>query len=178
MKIMKKIFFLLSLALLVSCNQNDTFRDRLDLSNLDLSELNFGLNEKVIEINFDLNNHKLINEFSNEVINEIDELIDGKKDIYYSFTLVINKKNKNLKIINISKNQIDNSLYSKYAGDPMEDLMGSCPYGWTDEGSCSSADCVKKKVEGVLTKIESNGDCQRVEVSRGFISAKVCSQSC
>ncbi len=175
---MKYIFFLLSLVLLICCNQNETFRDSLDLSNLDFSELNFGLNEKEIEVDIDLNNHKQINEFSNKLINEIDELIDGKKDIYYSFALVLNKKSKSLKIINISKNQIANSLGAKYAGDPMEDLMGSCPYGWTDEGSCSSADCVKKKVGAVLTKVESNGDCQRVDVSRGFISAKVCSQSC
>jgi hypothetical protein len=175
---MKKIILLLSLTLVISCNQNEDYQDNLDLSNLDFSELNFGLNEKEIVINIDLNNQKLINEFSNELINEIDELIDGKKDIYYNFTLILNKKNKSLKIINISKNQIYYTLHAKSAGDPIEDLMGSCPDGWTDEGNCSSADCVKKKVGAVLTKVESNGDCQRVEVSRGFISAKVCSQSC
>jgi hypothetical protein len=66
---MKKIILLLSLTLVISCNQNEDYQDNLDLSNLDFSELNFGLNEKEIVINIDLNNQKLINEFSNELIN-------------------------------------------------------------------------------------------------------------
>lgn len=175
---MKKIVLLLSIVLIISCSENDVPQDNLDLSNLDFSELTFGLNEKEIAVNIDLSNQREIKKFSNELINEIDEMIDGKKDIYYNFTLIVDEKSKSLKIINISKKQIENSLYAKSAGDPIEDLMGSCPDGWTDEGNCSSADCVKEKVSDVLTEVEGNGDCRRVQVSRGFFSAKVCSQSC
>lgn len=175
---MKKITLLLVLVLMTNCSKNEDYHDELDLSNLDFTELNFGFNKKEITVKIDLNNQKQVNQFSNELISEIDKLIAGEKDVYYNFTLILDRKNNRLKIINISRNQINNSLYSRSAGDPIEDLMGSCPEGWTDEGNCSSADCVKKKVGAVLTKVEGNGDCQRVEVSRGWISAKVCSQSC
>lgn len=175
---MKKNILLLSLILVISCSKNKYQNDNLDLSNLDFSGLNFGLNKKEIMVNIDLANQKQINEFSDELINEIDGMIFGKKQVYYRLTMILDKKNKRLKIINIAKIKTQGPLYAKFAGEPLEDLMGSCLDGWTDEGNCSSADCVKKKVSAVLSKIKDNGVCQRVEVSRGWISAKVCSQSC
>lgn len=175
---MKKVILVLSLILMISCSKKDDFKDDLSLKNLDLTELNFGLNQKEFIVNIDLNNQKDVSIFSDELINEIDEIIAGQKNVYIKFTLVLDRKNKNLKITNFSKNEVVNSLNSKSFGDPLDDLMGSCPDGWTDEGNCSSAACVKKKIGAVLTKVEGNGDCQRVQVSRGWVSAKICSQSC
>lgn len=175
---MKKVILILSLILMISCSKKDDFKDDLSLRNLDLTELDFGLNQKEFIVNIDFGNQKDVRVFSNELINEFDEMIAGQKNIYYKFTLVLDRKNKLLKIVNISKNEISSTMNLKSFGDPYDDLMGSCPEGWTDEGNCSSAACVKKKIGAVLTKVEGNGDCQRVQVSRGWVSAKICSQSC
>ena len=94
---MKKIILLLVLVLMTNCSKHEDYQDELDLSNLDFTELNFGLNKKEITVKIDLNNQKQVNQFSNELISEIDKLIAGEKDVYYNFTLILDRKNKRFK---------------------------------------------------------------------------------
>lgn len=182
---MKSIILSLLVILSISCSVQEDQKDDLNLSELELTGLEFGFNEEKVTINIDLYNQEQVSEFSNEIIEEIDELINGNKDIYYSFSLDINPKENKLVLSNFKQHYFDNQIKNKSTAnneninsDPEEDLMGSCSEGWDDEGNCHSSECVKEKVEEVLTEITENGDCRRVEVSRGFVNAKVCSQEC
>ena len=167
---MKRILlFLLVIGVLFSCsNDND------ELINQSFSDLNFGLN-KSQKVKLNLNDKKKVSKFSSDLIDELDALINDNKKLLIQLELRVSKES-NLVIIERIK-KIDRSKL-KRKSDPIEELMGSCPDGWTNEGNCSSANCVKQKVASVLSKIESKGDCWRVQVSRGVFSAKVCSQEC
>ncbi len=175
---MKKIVTILLLFVIIGCSDTQDSIDSLDLSNLNFAELNFGLHNKDITIPINLKQKKSVDEFSNQLIDEIDQLIVKNKAVYFELILFVDGRNNILKISTIHKKLKESTPYTRSVGDPIEDIMGSCQDGWTDEGNCSSADCVRTRVSAVLSRIDRNGDCQRVQVSRGWVSAKVCSQSC
>ncbi len=170
---MKKLFLCLAIVFFASCSDNDQVKDNLDLSNLDLSEVNFGFDKDIV-VDLNVNDSDAIAKLSNQLIDEADQLIDNNPKKVVVFNLTLDNTTKKVTISDVTTHD-----FTKVKrGDPIEDLIGSCPDGWKHEGNCSSASCVKQKVAAVLLKVKGSGDCQRVEVSRGMFSATVCSQSC
>ncbi len=172
-KILPTIFSIIILA--SSCSNDQRLNDNIDLDNLDLSELTIGLNKDII-VNLNLSNTKEVNNFVSSLLDETDELVKGDEKKMITFQLIVNSNNNNITITNFKEVVLSENL--EYRGDPIEDIMGSCPEGWNDEGNCSSEACVRRKITSVLSEIDGAGDCRRIQVSRGYISAKVCSQQC
>lgn len=164
--------------LFVSCSDSEiekskTDKINFDFSDMDLSGISFGLDKKDRVITLGTDSSNQIDGFVKDLTKELFDLVKQNSFLYYRLEFSLYPKNKKLIIHYISEKQLE-----QQTRDPYNDLFGSCPDGWTDLGICLSEACVRKKIKEALTDVDTLGDCQRVQVSIGYLGARVCSGPC
>lgn len=183
-----------------SCSENAEDVKQVE-SKKDFTKLNINFN------NLDFNKSELLFTYRNiqdateksenfikTINNEIDAVIKSNQDItniLYTLSLsdgkavledvlILNAKDKLI----LNKPDADNYKNKSSLGINWDAILNGagCPSGWTDNGSCSTPDCVANTTEEILedpdSGINSSGDCTEIRYNRGLLSVRICSRSC
>jgi len=171
---MKKLSKILPLLLLVvlmfSCTTEDT-TDKLELSKIDLKDMDFKLDFK-----YDIGQQNkkelaiLLSKWVDEIYSNTN--IKSSKDQILVGAIFHIEKDKT-KVTPITEDKLDKSKSNSLSAKT------SCPEGYESLGKCFSSNCVKEKLAIALDPI-SNGtsDCVDVRVVRTTFYVLVCSKNC
>lgn len=170
----QKLGVVLIILFLTSCSGSSEDHEVLDLSSLDLTDVNFGFDTvKDIEIPINFLKQGVIEKFSSELIDEIDKVIKDEIDAYVSLKMTFDKQAGKIYITHAVKH------YTSYSKDTYEaNFVVFCANGKTNYRNYTSAEQVKKRVAELLKEIRLAGKCENIEVSKGHFNATICSQSC
>lgn len=182
----------------VSCSQNETLNDSkesnakdLDLQNLrlNLGDLDFKTDSIIL---FQVNNESDLNREMNttfkEFIEELDEIVASDRGVdHYTFDLNFDQGRAlitNIYFFNTENQKFVDVFETGNAPScvacALEAIfMGSCPDGWTNAGSCSSAACISATLAQYMTPaLSASGGCIMTHTSRGLVSVRICIKSC
>lgn len=161
----------------------------IDLSNLNikLDQLDFSKPQLLFTYKNASDLTEKMQASNKEIAQEIDQLMQSKKDITnIVYNIKFSKGSAILTDFSLldAKNKIVLNDRQKDISDiDWDGIMNgaACPDGWTNQGSCASADCVSQTTEEILTGdggINSSGDCVTVRYNRGLFGVRICSSGC
>ncbi len=181
-----KILFIgmLALSLLFSCNSNDgndgLKSQTIDLSKLDLSDLNISWKETIKKEKFTDNLSD--EDKKSRILSEIDKLNkqietlfkEEKKLGMVEYSLVASKDGFLLELVDLKSKKVKLSAKGGPA-NPFQNMSFNCPEGQVEIANCRSESCVKGALSKALGGIKS-GQTVRLTVHHGgvFGGVSVC----